>query len=135
MIEGVCWNMGCFEFLIASWGQIVDVPQPSLLDPRELTAGELAAQNEAARPGVWAGEHGADLRQLTQDETDVLIRAELCAYAEQSFCSEYASVVQACGGVVKASVHVKGALLHVQRGGIDSDPLVRLLAYRAWGGT
>lgn len=108
----------------------------SLLD-REPTPEDVEAEREAARPGVWSGEPGADLRKLTQDETDAQIRAELIASV--SF-DERGEVARACGVPVdyrRVDLPVTGSpsLLHayVQRGGIDSDPLVRILARRAWG--
>jgi len=45
---------------------------PSSLLDRPATAADDEAAREAPRPGIWAGERGADLRTLTQDETDAL---------------------------------------------------------------
>jgi hypothetical protein len=101
---------------------------PSLLGDRELTPEERAAHDEDPRPGVWAGEHGADLCKLTQEETDGLIRSELALNAASK--TERADVMRAIGSSGSWLVDPPAT---VQRGGIDSDPLVRLLAYRAWG--
>jgi hypothetical protein len=49
----------------------------SLFSARELTLDERAAIDESLRPGPWAGESSADLRTLTQDETDHLVRREV----------------------------------------------------------
>jgi len=107
-----------------------------LLPDRALTPEERAAHDEDPRPGLWAGESvpWCDFRRLTQEQTNALIRAELC---ETASSAEKRDVVRACGG---EPVRVHIALKHDprwpiyrQRGGIDSDPLVRLLAYRAWG--
>lgn len=95
---------------------------PSLLEVCELTAAERAAQDTAPRPGIWAGDELADLRRLSQDETDLLIRHELARYAFND--PELLSVL---GGPLAAPGVAK-----LQRGGLDSDPLVRVLARRAW---
>jgi len=107
---------------------------PSLLPDRALTPEERAAIDEDPRPGVWAGEFGADLRQLSQDETDALIRAEL--WQEVSSRGDDIGEAQGALGAWREVLRLfNGAPypLRVQRGGLDSDPLVRLLAYRAWG--
>jgi hypothetical protein len=110
----------------------------SLLDANPTTpegeAKELAIHDDQnPRPGVWAGESGADLRLLTQEETDLLIRSELIIMAG---VHDQETIAMACGystvGDVKA-VAVGSRIAYRQRGGIDSDPLVRLLAHRAWG--
>ncbi len=117
--------------------------RPSLLPDRPLTPEERAAHDEDPRPGVWAGEGGADLRALTQEETDTLIRIDVLRCAG---FDDYMDVLASVGlaghettgrelpgqfgmGIALAD----GVRATRQRGGIDSDPLVRLLAYRAWG--
>jgi hypothetical protein len=90
---------------------------------------------EVARPGVWAGEEGADLRKLTQEQTDALIRGELIRSAP---AAERAALIRDYGEprevVVRSSKPAgMSAACHVQRGGLDSDPRVRALAHRAWG--
>jgi hypothetical protein len=115
-------------------GDPVDGPRagpPSLLD-RDASPDDLEAARDAPRPGVWAGEDGADLRALTQDETDALIRRELVSLTP---LSERMQLRQAVGGILDLpgwSSPVR-RIPRVQRGGIDSDPLVRVLARRAWG--
>jgi hypothetical protein len=121
-----------------------DLDAVTLLPDRPLTPEERAAHDEEPRPGVWAGESHADLRKLTQEETDVFIRAELW-YAELRPPAEQAELTAVLG----EPWHIKLTRPRTshdgpgpepwvmpaasQRGGIDSDPLVRLLAYRAWG--
>jgi hypothetical protein len=105
----------------------------SLLPDRPLTPEDRAAHDEEPRPGVWAAEVNSDLRALTQHQTDALIRLELVLHAAAP--SERDEIRAMCGGEV-AEVRFddrpdRPATL--QRGGLDSDPMVRLLAYRAWG--
>lgn len=106
-----------------------------LLPERHLTPEERAAHNEDPRAGVWAGIGRADLRALTQEETDALIRAELWQEVSRRGLDDIGEA-QGVLGVRREVRHLfDGAAipLRSQRGGIDSDPLVRLLAYRAWG--
>jgi hypothetical protein len=79
---------------------------------------------------VWAGEDGADLRTLTQDQTDALIRGELIRSAP---AAERAALVRDNGeprevAVLSGATADATAACHVQRGGMDSDPRAR----RAW---
>jgi hypothetical protein len=114
-------------------------PRPSLLPDRPLTSDERAAHDDDPRPGVWAGESGANLRKLTQNETDQLIRNELLSGLaplglDPKTPAKSVEMRGICGEwrVVEFTPrHASPATR--QRGGIDSDPLVRLLAYRAWG--
>lgn len=99
---------------------------------RDPTPEDREAERDDPRPGVWAGERFADGRRLTQDQTDALIRSELfmrCSIAELD------DIVMAVGQPVFFAFMVDGwqRPARVQRGGIDSDPLVRVLARRAWG--
>jgi len=87
---------------------------------RDLEA-ERAARNEEPRPGVWAGEDGADLRALTQEQTDWLIRHELH------------QATQPTDSTRTWPLQLEHRNAHRQRGGIDSHPLVRLLAWRVFG--
>lgn len=103
--------------------------------PRSASAGSDEVYRDAARPGVWAGEDDADLRALTQDQTDALIRGELIRSAP---AAERAALVRAYGEPREVAVPASSpagttATCHVQRGGLDSDPRVRTLARRAWG--
>jgi hypothetical protein len=94
------------------------------------------AHDEDPRPGVWAGEPGADLRKLTQDQTDALVRWELWFSASPADRDDVAKMIGQRHAVrlpVAGFERSDGRLASCQRGGIDSDPLVRLLAYRAWG--
>lgn len=132
----------------------------SLLEERELTDDERAAIADEARPGVWIEEHEVfhtmrerpistrtgrpievkaeierrgDGRAFTQDETDTLISSEL-HYAQilpNAEFEELRAIVGEPMDVVIMDVPVNRA--RQQRGGIHSDPLVRLLAFRAWG--
>lgn len=119
--------------------QLLMIESPPLLD-RDPTPEDFEAERDLPRPGVWAGEHGADLRRLTQDETDALIRAEL--YWKHALPAERERVYAAIGappqGPAGLRLDARDARgqrpwLECQRGGIDSDPLVRVLARRAWG--
>ncbi|MEO7733723.1 MAG: hypothetical protein ABIY55_22355 [Kofleriaceae bacterium] len=100
------------------------------------TPEDLEAERDAPRPGVWAGVTIADLRALTQDETDCLIRAEL--YFTRSVGTSWEREVRAAvGGEPRwmdfTDRQGRVTRTYRQRGGIDSDPLVRVLARRAWG--
>lgn len=95
-----------------------------VLVDRELTPEERAAHDAQPRPGIWVGDLGADGRVLSQADTDALIRARLVHHVPRP------EVRQLAHGSYLPTFH---ALATRQRGGIDSDPLVRLLAYRAWG--
>lgn len=126
----------------------------SLLDERELTAEERAAIADEPRPGVWIEEHiiltaaqndgqpivdrRGDGRTLDQAQTDSAIAAALFRLAgpeeqEQVLRAVVASLNggRALDGVTSKSTGQVYAT--EQRGGIHSDPLVRLLAFRAWG--
>lgn len=106
--------------------------------------GNIAAEREAIaqpeRPGRWYGDYDADARMLTQHETDTLIRLEIWNTRPEQATDELAKeLLDALGGLAvllppectDAAGQLR-AMLH-QRGGIDSDPLVRLLAFRTWG--
>lgn len=114
-------------------------PPTSILD-RDPTPEDREAEHDEPRPGVWAGEPDADLRKLTQDETDALIRAELywrhTPHDERArMASATASRPDGPAGLRLDARDARGQRLWLecQRGGIDSDPLVRVLARRAWG--
>lgn len=115
---------------------IDDPHRPSLLAARDLTPDERAAHDEDPRPGIWTAELGADLRALTQEQTDALIRSELVHVAAPAEREEVLAAIGGWGGFGSVCVAIAPDLVRDitrQRGGIDSDPLVRLLAYRAWG--
>lgn len=110
----------------------------SILDERELTAEERAAVADEPRPGMWTGDHAgvcADGRALDQQMTDRLIACEI---VDRHGANEGADEIRAVAGDhgvvtfrnVAIGFHDVG---YAQRGGIHSDPLVRLLAYRTWG--
>jgi hypothetical protein len=103
----------------------------SLLDPTGNDAVERAAIACPERPGTWCGDLGGDGRLLTQEETDYLIRRELLDIVD---AAGRADLRRAIGNVPRVIIPVPpNWLASRQRGGIDSDPLVRLLAHRAWG--
>lgn len=105
----------------------------SVLVRHASTDEDREAALEGPRPGVWADEAEADLRALTQDETDAVIRSEL---AEWGARPELDEIVNAAGGHREVIVPIRHApcfRVKQQRGGIDSHPLVRILARRAWG--
>ena len=103
---------------------------------RDPTDADLAAEREPPRPGSWYGDPDADGRMLTQHQTDVLIRSELVDWALANAPDEIDAVTAAVGGpghMVAFDLHMGRASATRQRGGIDSDPLVRILAQRVWG--
>jgi len=98
---------------------------------RAPTEADREAEADEPRPGVWAAEVQGDLRLLTQDQTDALIRLELVLHSDPA---ERDAIRAACGGEVREVPFDDrpGWPATLQRGGIDSDPLVRILARRAW---
>jgi hypothetical protein len=85
---------------------------------------------------VWIEQRDADGRMLSQEATDTLIARELFLAAIKLPAGDERRDVLAIIGQPRAVALVmddsrRHAL--VQRGGIHSDPLVRLLAFRAWG--
>jgi hypothetical protein len=127
-----------------------------LLPTRMMTPEERAAHDEAPRPGAWIGDDEADGRELSQHETDALIRASLLRSAPLAVALQLRALVgegylvqmavdgghhdvvssdTTQGGIVgrRMAAPKQVVLATHQRGGIDSDPMVRLLAYRAWG--
>jgi hypothetical protein len=120
----------------------------SLLDARELTADELEAIADEPRPGVWIEEHEVfhnvgstiqregDGRALTQHETDLLIVRELWndhAASTRPLQDAVAAWLRPPMVRLEADERSIRGVAHEQRGGTHSDPLVRLLAHRAWG--
>jgi hypothetical protein len=102
----------------------------SLLDPTGNEAAERAAIACVERPGTWFGDLGGDGRFLTQEQTDYLIRRELLDITD---AVDRADLRRAIGAVPRVIIPVPpNWLASRQRGGIDSDPLVRLFAHRAW---
>lgn len=118
-----------------------------ILDERELTDAERAAMADEPRPGVWLEEHviltadqnngspvvdrRGDGRRLDQAQTDSAIAAALFRNADRVESNDVLGVVVASlsgGTKIDGKQHATD-----QRGGIHSDPLVRLLAFRAWG--
>ena len=101
----------------------------------ELTAEERAAIADEARPGVWI-ENGldGDGRELTQDQTDALIGRELYRQCPSDQLGTLTSIAGPLRETRMEYPGPHGAITALtQRGGIHSDPLVRLLAFRAWG--
>lgn len=107
----------------------------SLLDERELSGDERQAVADEPRPGVWI-EHGpdGDGRSLSQEDTDALIGRELYRCCQTNLLGMLTSIA---GPLREIRFDLPGPMGSTraiqQRGGISSDPLVRLLAYRAWG--
>ena len=106
-----------------------------------LTDAERAAVADHERPGVWLEtaaaddrdpvDFGGDGRAFSQHETDALIAFEL---HERSDAAARAELVAAVGPILPVRlVDAAFATASQQRGGLHSDPLLRLLAYRAWG--
>ena len=130
----------------------------SALASRELTDDEHAAMHDSERPGIWRASHehgwvnGALLElALTQHETDYLICAELWRkLVGDELLREVYACVRELEGIIgthltRGPVTQGGRILIAQigsespipitdqRGGIHSDPLVRLIAFRVWG--
>lgn len=94
-----------------------------LLASRTFTDEERTVHDAAPRPG-WCWHL---LRRLSQDETDVRIRRLLLALAQPEDRDELARLV---GPIPSPGLGERTAMQH---GGLDSDPLIRVLALRAWG--
>jgi hypothetical protein len=111
----------------------------TLLDERELTDAERAAIADEARPGVWCETdrgriNNGDGKRLDQQQTDILIVTELHRIPG----IDQSKLVDAIGWPVKLELqpyHSQNLFQQAfeQRGGIHSEQLVRLLAFRAWG--
>jgi hypothetical protein len=104
---------------------------------RVRTPEDLQAERDEPRPGLVAVKQDPrpwDLRALTQDQTDQLIRFELAQMCRDS--TEHEQIVQSIdGGAAEPVINiaVRRERYSWQRGGIHSDPSVRVLARRAWG--
>lgn len=96
------------------------------------------------RPGVlYRSEWASDVvaaTPLTQLQTDGAIRSEVWAMVSSRLTRDTIRNAAAALSVgtreyesMQELARPFGATVIHQRGGIDSDPLVRLLAYRAWG--
>jgi hypothetical protein len=109
-----------------------NTPHRDLFPDHDLTPDERAAHDEDPRPGSCFGPGGGDSYLLTQSDTDILIRVELWSQAPHSARAQFEALIGTPrwrpGCVTDPLVPTT-----YQRGGVDSDPLVRLLAYRAWG--
>jgi hypothetical protein len=107
-------------------------PYPELFPDRELTRDERAAHDEDPRPGSCFSPHTGESHLVTQSDTDILIRVELWSQAPESARALFEKLI----GVPRwrpGSITDPLVPTTYQRGGIDTDPFVRLLAYRAWG--
>jgi len=92
---------------------------------------ERVAVTMPPRRGIWFGDHGADGRTLTQKQTDILVRDEL--FWRDDAGPPDAMLLALGDTGASRSFRFGDTEATMQRGGIDSDPLVRLLAFRAWG--
>ncbi|HEY0987514.1 MAG TPA: hypothetical protein VGD80_10705 [Kofleriaceae bacterium] len=107
--------------------------------PSQAPALELRALEDAPLPGSWYGDEGADGRMLDQEQTDLLVRAELwLLHGERLETGQEDELRDILGEPRLAALsdgRMHGHLIRAtrQRGGTDSDPLVRLLAFRTWG--
>lgn len=106
---------------------------------------ELAAISDEPRPGVWIedfteidfGPGGVraidtgDGRTLTQHETDQLIALELCeGLVTETARRELAAIAN---WEIRSAIDLGDARARRQRGGVHSEPVLRLAAFRAWG--
>lgn len=106
----------------------------TILDERPLSTDERRAVADEPRPGVWlegsgVATHG-DGRALTQHETDQLIGAELARVFEGTPESTEARRIL---GHAPLPMLADMQYPRGQRGGVHSDQLVRLVAFRVWG--
>ncbi|HET7504300.1 MAG TPA: hypothetical protein VFK02_24935 [Kofleriaceae bacterium] len=107
-------------------------PYPELFPERDLTREERAAHDDDPRPGSCFAPLTGVSHMVSQSDTDLLIRVELWSHAPGSARSMFEELMGIPrwrpGAITDPMVPTT-----YQRGGIDSDPFVRLLAYRAWG--
>src|SRR5689334_16335453 len=121
-----------------------------ILEERDLADDERAITAEEARPGVWVEEYSGfrgrprvvgDGRLLTQFQTDCLIVIELLDTAigrpEEARVQETVrSIYPSTTAMPRLTWFDRGftrmAVARRQRGGIHSEPVIRLLAFRAW---
>src|SRR5262245_39558954 len=100
---------------------------------------ESLALLDEPRPGSWFGDEGADGRMLDQQQANVLIRSELWSHARGSvadFVDNHAELEGILGPLRQAELVMSQddgdgrraytVVARQQRGGISSDPLVRL---------
>ncbi|MEJ7601256.1 MAG: hypothetical protein WKG01_25350 [Kofleriaceae bacterium] len=111
----------------------------SILAERQLTDAERDAVADHERPGVWIEVHFDDPisphdgRTLSQHATDLLIVNEVLR-REPDHADELRPFLPPRGVPMSWLITLgDGVTATQQRGGIHSDPLVRLLAYRTWG--
>lgn len=116
---------------------IDDPDRPSLLADRPLTDDERVVRDESPRPGTLHGDSARDVVRwmFTQDETDALIRVELLSCVRPSERDVLIRIVSVPRAMMIYLMRRDGRQIVAtcQRGGIDTDPLVRVLAFRAWG--
>jgi hypothetical protein len=112
----------------------------SILDASDITPAEQAAIDDEPRPGVWANvpvcSDPGDGRAFDQEQTDILIAAEIwftSGFGTAQDNRELRALVGEPRGVALDDAGTQRRVATRQRGGIHSDPLVRLLAFRAWG--
>jgi hypothetical protein len=107
-------------------------PYRDLFPDHDLTPDERAAHDEDPQSGSCFGPDGADSYLISQSDTDILIRVELWSQASPDARAQLEALIGVPrwrpGWITDPMVPTT-----YQRGGIDSDPLVRMLAYRAWG--
>lgn len=115
-----------------------------LLDERDLTAEERASVADEPRPGIVLrrssrrGPDGYTLLPpveivLTQQDTNALIETELANHAGNSVAVRDDMLRLFAKPPTQVVVGEPPAAASEQRGGIHEDPVVRLLAFRAFG--
>jgi hypothetical protein len=118
----------------------------SILDERAITEDERAAVADEARPGVWFEENiepqlnlrplRGDAQPLDQEQTDALIVGELSRRDGGARLAEVRQIAQVWltnpSPIFMGEQRRDRDVAFQQRGGIHSDPLVRLYAFRAW---
>lgn len=138
--EQFCDGSGDSAVRAALVSQLVDEVMPLARTDEQRHAVQMMP-----RPGLWLGSDLADGRELTQTQTDAMVRFELWRTVGLGSDDAHRRVRDAVGEpmVIELEIAAVGATnpkfakaltrAVSQRAGIDSDPLVRLLAYRTWG--
>lgn len=108
----------------------------NLFDPTGDVDAERMAIAMTERPGFWVGDRDSDGRTLDQHDTDLLICSEV--WLTRSLLE----ILDAAGAELRGALGEPYMIAMIigrrkcrgtmQRGGIHSDPLVRMIAFRAW---
>lgn len=101
-----------------------------------MTPDEIAARDDEPRPGVWLQQEREDYdgtgAPLDQVQTDHLIAYELLCRLRGDEFDEVADLGRALVPL-RVPSPLGPALASQQRGGIHSEPAIRVLAFQTWG--